>query len=125
MNTFKFTGNLVRAPYVGETKPKQGKGRKYVLFTVANNDNGSGNFVSFKAYGAIADAIEGISVGTAIGLIGHIRESSVKQEGKKDASGKDVYTTYRELVVERFGILERQEKTITASAEEFSSDVSF
>ena len=125
MNSFKFTGNLVRAPYVGETKPKDGKGRKYVLFTVANNDTGSGNFVSFKAYGSCADAIEKMAVGTYLGLDGHIRESSVKREGEKDAKGKDVYTTYRELIVTRYAVLSREVRSVEASPDEFADGVPF
>ena len=107
-NEFKFTGNLVRKPLTGKTNPPKGEGRTVARFTVANNANGSANFVGFTAYGACADAIAEIPVGTALGLIGHIRESSVKQEGKTDEKGKPLYVNYKDLIVTRFAVLQRE-----------------
>lgn len=106
-NEFKFTGNLVRAPWTGKTNPPKGEGRTVARFTVANNSNGNGNFVGFTAYGACAEAIAKLPVGTAVGLSGHIRESSVKQEGKYDDKGKAVYNNYKDLIVTRFAVLQR------------------
>ena len=119
-NEFKFTGNLVRAPWVGKTNPPKGEGRTKVMFTVANNSNGNGNFVGFTAYGACAEAISVLPVGTAVGLIGHIRESSVKQEGKFDERGKPVYTNYKDLIVTRFTVLQRE-----AGANSFDASADF
>lgn len=119
-NEFKFTGNLVRTPWTGKTNPPKGTPRTVARFTVANNSNGSANFVGFTAYGACADAIAQLPVGAALGLIGHIRESSVKQEGQKDKNGKDLYINYRDLIVTRFTVFERgtsSEQSFDASAD--------
>ena len=119
-NEFKFTGNLVRKPWVGQTKPQNGKPRTVARFTVANNGIGGANFVGFTAYGLCAEGISQLEVGTPVGLIGHIRESSVKQEGKKDKDGKDVYINYRDLIVDRYTVFERGSdsgRSIDASAD--------
>lgn len=105
-NEFKFTGSLVRAPWIGDVKFTNRTARK-ALFSVRNNYGGKPNFVDFQAWGDCAEAIAKLPKGTRIGVVGYVTQASVKQEGKKDKNGKDVYQKYVTLTVTRFYVEER------------------